>query len=98
MIEEAEQDLTDSERGLGVWILVPSAAASERVSATLADRYATNLTRLEVVGGPPSEVVPRIRQRVGGAPLGFVAIDEVAALEALSLGADEVMVWPAADE
>ncbi|HEY1533763.1 MAG TPA: ATP-binding protein [Polyangiaceae bacterium] len=78
--------------------MVPSVAAAERVSVTLADRYATNLTRLEVVDGSPSEVVPRARQRVGGAPLGFVAIDEVAALEALSYGADEVIVWPAADE
>ena len=78
--------------------MVPSAAAAERVSATLADRYAAHLTRLEVVNGPPGDVVPRIRQRVGGAPLGFVAIDEVAALEALSHGADEVMVWSAADE
>ena len=98
MIEAAEQEETESERARGVWILVPSAAAAEHVSVTLADRYATHLTRTEVVRGTPTEVVPRVRQRVGGAPLGFVALDEVAALEALSLGADEVMVWPAADE
>ena len=51
-----------------------------------------------MVDGSPSEVVPRARQPVGGAALCFVAVDEVAALEALSYGADEVMVWPAADE
>ena len=98
MSQTAEVDLTESERGRGVWLLVPDEAAGQRVSATLAERYATDLTRFEVVDGPPAEIVPRVRQRVGGAPLGFVAIDEVAALEALSYGADEVMVWPAADD
>jgi signal transduction histidine kinase len=96
--QEAEEDLSESERGLGVWILVPNAATAERISATLSNRYATELTRFEVVDGAPADAVPRVRQHVGGAPLGFVAIDEVAALEALSYGADEVMVWPVADE
>jgi two-component system NtrC family sensor kinase len=98
VIDQIESELTDSDRGRGVWILVPSADAGERVSATLADRYATELTRIEVVAGAPGEILPRLRQQVGGAPLGFVAVDEVAALEALAYGADEVMVWPPGDE
>jgi signal transduction histidine kinase len=81
-----------------VWVLVPSVAAARHIAATLADRYATHDTRLEVADGPPSETVPQARQRIGGAPLGFVAVDEVAALSALSCGADEVMVWPAVDD
>lgn len=87
-----------AEGGVGVWLLVPTSVIGDRISLTLADRYATHHTRIEVVEGPPSEVMPRIRQRVGGAPLGFVAQDEVAALDALSQGADEVMVWPPADD
>ncbi|HEY3667851.1 MAG TPA: histidine kinase dimerization/phospho-acceptor domain-containing protein, partial [Polyangiaceae bacterium] len=98
VIDQIESELTDSDRGRGVWILVPSADAGERVSATLADRYATELTRMQVVAGAPSEILPPLRQQVGGAPLGFVAVDEVAALEALAYGADEVMVWPPGDE
>jgi signal transduction histidine kinase/ActR/RegA family two-component response regulator len=93
-----DSEATESERAVGVWILVPSSAAGERIRVTLADRYATQHTSVELVQGAPNDVVPCIRQRVGGAPLGFVAIDEVAALEALSCGADEVMVWPALDE
>lgn len=90
--------MPESESGAGVWVLVPSPAAGDRISATLADRYSTEHTRVELVQGMPSEVLPRIRERVGGAPLGYVAQDEVAALEALSYGADEVMVWPVQDE
>jgi signal transduction histidine kinase/ActR/RegA family two-component response regulator len=93
-----EPNVPEAESGVGVWLLVPSPAAGDRISATLADRYSTHDTRIEVADGPPGEVLARVRQRVGGAPLGFVAIDEGAALEALSHGADEVMVWPASDD
>ena len=86
------------EGGALVWLLVPNLLAAERISSTLADRYSMHDTRVEVVEGPPSEVLPRIRQRIGGAPLGFVAVDEIAALAALSHGADEIMVWPVADD
>ncbi len=93
-----EPSIPEVESGVGVWVLVPSPAAGDRISATLVDRYATHDTQIVVVDGPPSEVLPRLRERVGGAPLGFVAIDEVAALDALSHGADEVLVWPALDD
>jgi hypothetical protein len=93
-----EPSIPEAEGGVGVWVLVPSPAAGDRITATLADRYATHDTLIVVVDGPPSEVLPRLRERVGGAPLGFVAIDEVAALDALSHGADEVLIWPAPDD
>jgi len=93
-----EPNVPETEGGVGVWLLVPSPAVGDRISATLADRYSTHDTRIELAEGPPSEVLPRLRQRVGGAPLGYVAIDEVAALDALSHGADEVMVWPVSDD
>jgi signal transduction histidine kinase/ActR/RegA family two-component response regulator len=93
-----EPNLPETEGGVGVWVLAPSAVAADRISATLADRYATHDTQILVVDGAAAELLPRLRQRVGGAPLGFVAVDEVAALDALSHGADEVMVWPAADD
>ena len=87
-----------AEGGVGVWVLVPTATAGDRIAAALADRYASPHTQFELAEGPPSEILARVRLRVGGAPLGFVARDEVAALEALSYGADEVLVWPAADD
>jgi signal transduction histidine kinase/ActR/RegA family two-component response regulator len=92
------EPIPESESGVGVWVLVPTPAAGDRISTTLADRYATRDTQIIVVDEPPSEVLPRLRARVGGAPLGFVAVDEVAALDALSHGADEVLVWPALDD
>ena len=98
MTNNDEPSIPEVESGVGVWVLVPSPAAGDRISATLADRYATHDTQIVVVDGPASEFLPRLRERVGGAPLGFVAIDEVMALEALSYGADEVLVWPALDD
>lgn len=52
---------------------------------------------IEVVQGTPSETIGDARHRVGGAPLGYVALDEVAALEAISAGSDEVLVWDEPD-
>ncbi len=98
MTNNDEPSIPEVESGVGVWVLVPSPAAGDRISTTLADRYATHDTQIVVVDGPPSEFLPRLRERVGGAPLGFVAVDEVLALEALSYGADEVLVWPALDD
>ena len=98
MTNSDEPSIPEIESGVGVWVLVPSPAAGDRISATLADRYSTHDTQIVVVDGPPSEALPRLRERIGGAPLGFVAIDEVAALDALSSGADEVLVWPALDD
>ena len=82
----------------GVFLVVPNSAAAIRIRAALAERYASHDTRLEVADGSSAELVPRIRQRIGGAPFGFVAVDEVAALDALQHGADEVLVWPATDD
>jgi signal transduction histidine kinase/ActR/RegA family two-component response regulator len=82
----------------GVFLVVPNGAAANRIAAALAERYASHDTCLEVADGSARELVPRIRQRIGGAPFGFVAIDEVAALDALEHGADEVLVWPALDD
>lgn len=98
MTKSDEPSAPETEGGVGVWVLVPSAAAGDRISATLADRYSTHDMQIELVEGPVSELLPRIRQRVGGAPLGLVAVDEVVALDALTHGADEVMVWPPIDD
>jgi signal transduction histidine kinase/CheY-like chemotaxis protein len=93
-----EPNIPETEAPVGVLLLVPSAAVADRIAATLADRYAAHGTRFEVADLPPAELVPLLRQRIGGAPLGFVAVDEVAALSALLHGADEVLVWPAGDD
>ena len=98
MTDSDEPNVPESESGVGVWLLVPNPAVAHRISATLAERYGNGDTRIEIADGPSSELLARVRQRVGGAPLGFVAVDEVAALDALSHGADEVMVWPAPDD
>ena len=98
MTNSDEPNVPESESGVGVWLLVPNPAVAHRISATLAERYGNGDTRIEIADGPLSELLARVRQRVGGAPLGFVAVDEVAALDALSHGADEVMVWPAPDD
>lgn len=84
--------------GVGVWVLVPSPATGDRIAATLADRYSSYDKHIELVEGAASDILAKIRERIGGAPLGFVAIDEVAALDALAHGADEVLVWPAQDD
>jgi signal transduction histidine kinase/CheY-like chemotaxis protein len=88
----------ETDVGVGVLLLVPSDVSAKRIAAALADRYAASDLRFELVDGPAVELVPHVRQRIGGAPLGFVALDEVAALAALSLGADEVLVWPPNDD
>jgi signal transduction histidine kinase/ActR/RegA family two-component response regulator len=43
-------------------------------------------------------VTAAARQRAGGSPIGFVVEDEVGALEALTAGADEVLIWPPRDD
>jgi len=40
-----EPNPSETEGGVGVWVLAPSAAAADRISATLADRYATHDTQ-----------------------------------------------------
>ncbi len=81
-----------------ILLLVPSQDCGERLSRTLSDRIESDDIRVEVVSAQASEAVAGARRKFGGAPLGFVAEDEVGALEALSSGADEVMVWPPRDD
>jgi signal transduction histidine kinase/CheY-like chemotaxis protein len=81
-----------------VFLLVFDEASAEVIQKTLSGRYESDDIRVEVADAPAAEAVARARRRVGGNPLGFVAVDEVAALDALSHGADEVLVWPARDE
>jgi signal transduction histidine kinase len=81
-----------------VFLVAPTSVAAKRIEAALAERYASHDTRVEVADSPVPELVPQIRQRIGGAPFGFVAVDEVAALDALRHGADEVLVWPVAED
>jgi len=93
---ESDSVAPESEPSIATFLLVPNSAAAARISAILADRYASYATLIEIAEG--AERVSEARNLVGGAPLGFVAVDEVAALDALSRGADEVMVWPPLDD
>jgi len=79
-------------------LLAPDAACASVLSRTLSGRYESDDIRVELVESTPADAIARVRQQIGGSPLGFVALDEVAALEALSAGADEIMLWPARDE
>lgn len=79
-------------------LLVPDSACATTLLKTLSGRYESEDIRVEIADGGASEVVSRARRQIGGNPLGFVAVDEVAALDALSSGADEVLVWPPRDD
>jgi hypothetical protein len=81
-----------------VLLLVPSQECAASIRRTLADRYGSDEIRVEVSDSAALDVVSRARRQFGGMPLGFVAVDEVMALEALSSGADEVLVWPPRDD
>jgi signal transduction histidine kinase/ActR/RegA family two-component response regulator len=83
---------------LVILVLLPNQACADRLSHTLADRFESGDIRLEVVVLDAADAVSQARRQVGGIPLGFVAVDEVGALEALSSGADEVLVWPPRDD
>ncbi|HEY4106505.1 MAG TPA: ATP-binding protein [Polyangiaceae bacterium] len=97
-MDQSDESIPASDANIEVLVLVPTSAAADRIATALAGRYAAHDLHFEVVDCPSAELVPRIRQRIGGAPLGFVAVDEVAALAALSHGADEVLVWPPGDD
>jgi two-component system cell cycle sensor histidine kinase/response regulator CckA len=79
-------------------LLVPTQACVDRLLGSLADRFESHDIRVELAGALPTEAISTARRRLGGTPLGFVAEDEVGALEALTAGADEVLVWPPRDE
>jgi signal transduction histidine kinase len=83
---------------LVVLLVVPYLACVERLRGTLADRFDSEDIRVELASGAPTEVISLARQQVGGAPIGFVVEDEVGALEALTAGADEVLMWPPRDD
>jgi len=83
---------------LVVLLLVPYLGCVERLRGTLADRFESEDIRVELASGSPAEVTAAARQQVGGAPIGFVVEDEVSALEALTAGADEVLMWPPRDD
>ncbi|HEX3773842.1 MAG TPA: ATP-binding protein [Polyangiaceae bacterium] len=97
-MDQSDEPIPESEGNVEVLVLVPTSVAADRIATALADRYAAHSLHFEVTDGPSAELVSRIRQRIGGTPLGFVAVDEVAALAALSQGADEVLVWPPGDD
>lgn len=80
------------------WLLVPIQGVASQLSRTLSDRVEASDIHVQLVTLAPSEAVTRARRQLGGVPLGFVGEDEVAALEALASGADEVLVWPPRDD
>lgn len=83
---------------LVILLLVPHQACVERVQATLSDRFESEDLRLEISEGLPADTISDARRRWGGTPIGFIAEDEVGALDALTAGADEALVWPPRDE
>ncbi len=79
-------------------VLLPNQPCADRLSQTLSGRFESDHIRLEVVTLEAAAAIADARRQFGGIRLGFVAEDEVGALEALSSGADEVLVWPPRDE
>ncbi|HVJ15683.1 MAG TPA: ATP-binding protein [Polyangiaceae bacterium] len=103
------KDLLERERGpsareddaalhLLILLLAPDQACADQLTRTLCDRVESEDIRIEVVSQLASDAVAHARRKFGGIPLGFVADDEVTALEALTQGADEVLVWPPRDD
>lgn len=84
----------DSETRVITLLLAPDSESAGVLSRTLSGRCESDKIRVELTEAPPGETIARARREVGGSPVGFVALDEVAALEALASGADEVVVWP----
>jgi signal transduction histidine kinase/ActR/RegA family two-component response regulator len=81
-----------------VLLLVPYPACVARLQSTLADRFESEDIRIELASGPAADSIADARRQIGGAPLGFVVDDEVRGLEALTGGADEVLIWPPRDD
>jgi two-component system, cell cycle sensor histidine kinase and response regulator CckA len=88
----------EPELPLVILLLVPHQACLDRVQSTLADRFESEDLRLEISEGLAADTITAARRRWGGTPLGFIAEDEVGALDALTAGADEALVWPPRDE
>lgn len=96
--ETSEIKRDESAPSLAVLLLVPHLGCIERLQRTLADRFESEDIRIELTSGPGAEAIANARRHLGGAPIGFVVEDEVVALEALTAGADEVLVWPPRDD
>jgi signal transduction histidine kinase/CheY-like chemotaxis protein len=82
-------------------LLVPNEASAAAVRTALSARFQGMSGEIHVeiaAAGPIAHVIEAARGRYGGAPLGFVALDEASALEALRVGADEALAWPPGSE
>lgn len=93
-----DQSARESASEVIVLLLAPDAECAGALSRSLSRRYESEDIRVEIAEAAPSEALARARRQLGGSPVGFVAMDEVAALEALASGADEILVWPARDD
>ncbi len=88
----------ETEESATVVLLAPTEESANRIGCILRDRYESEDLCVLLLPTPAEHAIREARSQFGGAPLGFVALDEVVALEAVSNGADEVLVWPARDD
>jgi hypothetical protein len=81
-------------------LLVPDEATAVALREALSARFqsVSGEIHVEIATGPMAHAIDAARGRHGGAPLGFVALDEASALEALRVGADEALAWPPGGE
>jgi two-component system, NtrC family, sensor kinase len=81
-------------------LLVPDETSAAALRDALGARFqaVSGEIHVEIAAGPIAHAIEAARGRHGGAPLGFVALDEASALEALRLGADEALAWPPSGE
>ncbi|MCG8423849.1 MAG: ATP-binding protein [Proteobacteria bacterium] len=75
-------------------LLAPDRESAETLAHITKDRSfgARNAVRVEIAQGEAEQAIKRVREVLGGVPLGYVARDESDALEAIFNGADEAMV------
>ncbi|HVW28022.1 MAG TPA: ATP-binding protein [Polyangiaceae bacterium] len=81
-------------------LLVPDETIAVALRDALSARFqaVSGEIHVEIASGSIAHAIETARARRGGAPLGFVALDEASALEALRVGADEAMAWPPGGE
>src|SRR5260221_6587460 len=81
-------------------LLVPDETSASALRDALSARcqVVSGEIHVEMAAGPIAHAIEAARGRHGGAPLGFVALDEASALEALRVGADEALAWPPGSE
>lgn len=87
---------TEEPLGGTILLLVPSSEIAQVLGEALGHRQSFESSAIEIRGEPVVESVRNARRR-GEIPIAFVALDEVDALDAISEGADEVLVWPPRD-